>query len=287
MILVDIGNSGLRAVKVSNDHSLSLDNVWRLSWPADLSVQGKRVPHQQSGPQQKWCEVDNVEAFDWLVNMLKAKSDEQWIVSSVKQRALEQLATAVQKSFGDFGLRTISYRDLEMTIDVEAPHRVGIDRLLAGWEAWHQVNPSGSLPSSVIVVQAGTAVTVDLVLKDRTFCGGSIMPGLGLALQLLAAGTDQLPWLENQSINEKPPLPGKSTYQAIAAGVHGALAGGASFLVKRYREEQRDDSLPVVVTGGDSFVIAPYIPSPMIPLEHLVLRALYRLSQSATNYTWT
>jgi type III pantothenate kinase len=96
---------------------------------------------------------------------------------------------------------------------VEFPEKTGIDRLLSAWEAWNFINGSvlSSEQSAVLVVQAGTALTVDCVAEDGTYLGGAIAPGLGLSLQLLAAGTDQLPWLGNHQVTAEPRLPGKNT----------------------------------------------------------------------------
>ena len=133
------------------------------------------------------------------------------------------------------------------------------------------------------MIQAGTAVTVDFVDSEGVFCGGAIMPGLGLSLQLLAAGTDQLPWLGNHFVNILPELPGKNTVQAISAGVNAALVGGASHLVQRYRNQSPNGpNVKVVVTGGDGSLLLPHIVKPAEFVEHLVLRGLCMLRSRET-----
>ncbi|XZE22128.1 type III pantothenate kinase [Pirellulaceae bacterium SH449] len=277
MILVDIGNSGLRAIRFQPNAPSSTETVWKLSWPASFSVQGKHKPQQQPLANQRWCDQDDLEAFRWLVNSIGSNQSDSWMISSVKQSAMDLLRVAVGKEGDDHSFRKIVYSDLPMQLDVDAPDRVGMDRLLSSWEAWHVVNESTS-GNAVITVQAGTAVTVDYVSGDGVYRGGAIMPGLGLSLQLLAAGTEQLPWLANGIVSHQDPLlPGKNTAQAIASGVHASLAGGTSFLVERYRQELNDSGIPVVVTGGDADVLQKHVNPPCQKMDHMVLRGLKRL----------
>jgi type III pantothenate kinase len=286
MILVDIGNSGLRAIRIEPRSEVLENNIWKLSWPANFSVKGKSIPLQTQSPNHKWCEQDDQAAFQWLVNSIEPQRSETWYVSSVKQSALDQLQSACSSEGISNRFRKLNYMDLPMPLDVDAPEKVGMDRLVSSWEAWNVINVdrrhAGASPVAtdlrpVITVQAGTAVTVDLVSADGVFRGGAIMPGLGLSLQLLAAGTEQLPWIANGAVSGLPELPGKNTSQAIAAGVHACLAGGATFLINRYRQEFHRDDISVIVTGGDAKVLQSFIQPPCIPLDHMVLRGLNRL----------
>ncbi len=307
MILVDIGNSGVRALKVDSAGVLDLDQVHRLSWPANLNVAGKESPQQIASSNQRWCDSEDSEAFGWLVEKIAPQGGERWLVSTVQHRALKHLETAVQQYDQLASIEVVTYKMLPFPLEVDYPERVGIDRLLASWEGWQLANGEGSScgtgvspevekqsrarrPSHVenherrhpvIVAQAGTALTVDIVSRSGVFCGGAILPGLGLSLQLLAAGTASLPWLGNHSVSESPRLPGKNTLDAIAAGVHGSLVGGARFLVERYRSEPDWQDAIVVVTGGDGALLARNLPEPILYREHLVLKGLSRLANTA------
>lgn len=285
MILVDIGNSGVRAVpfdQKKDSESLNLDRVFRLSWPANLHVRNKKSPQQKTMANQRWCLSDEDEAFTWLVDRIQASAEDRWIVSSVHQGALERLQAAVNEAIPSACFISVRNHHIPMTLQVDEPTKVGIDRLLAAWEGWHvaNINFSGDARKPVIVAQAGTALTVDIVSEDKIFAGGAILPGLGLSLQLLAAGTDQLPWLGNHTVTSSPKLPGKNTLDAIAAGVHASLAGGARFLVDRYKGQNGWEGAVVVVTGGDGELLEQVLPAPTIYREHLVLRGLARLAIS-------
>jgi len=292
MILVDIGNSGLRATQVA-DQDLIADqnrfteqnlfteqNVYRLSWSAALSSHRKPTPEQESAPNQLWCELRDHLAFDWLVSQFNTSPNESWLISCVQRTALEELnRSLVKHGFRDM-TKAVVHSDLPMKLDVDEPAKTGIDRLLAAWAAYDYAREQNQPNGPVIVIQAGTAVTVDFVNSEGIFCGGAIMPGLGLSLQLLAAGTDQLPWLGNHFVAVLPELPGKNTVQAISAGVNAALVGGASHLVQRYRNQSPNGpNVKVVVTGGDGSLLLPHIVKPAEFVEHLVLRGLCMLGR--------
>ncbi len=102
-----------------------------------------------------------------------------------------------------------------MELDVREPMKVGIDRLLAAWGAWMEIERA----SAVIVVQAGTAVTIDLVDASGCFQGGAIMAGVPLALRLLSEGTSKLPLLQAPHDFHAVAIPGKNTEEAMLAGV--------------------------------------------------------------------
>jgi type III pantothenate kinase len=284
MILVDIGNSGVRALRCSPEGEWDLANVARLSWPANLNTRHKASPQQQAAPNQRWCDSTDPQAFEWLVKHIDAPRNSRWIISSVHQGAFSLLQNAVDSVSPSSHVRSVARRDIPMELDVEFPDRTGIDRILSSWEGWSRVNDRAGASEtpgrSVIVAQAGTALTVDAVSKDGVFCGGAILPGLGLSLQFLAAGTDQLPWIGNHYVTESPKLPGKNTMEAIAAGVHASLVGGASHLIKTYRSRVDWNEAVVVITGGDGNLLVPHIDPPVRYEEHLVLKGLFRVAKS-------
>ena len=292
MILVDIGNSGLRATQVTDQELFSDQNVYRLSWSAAVASHRNPTPEQESAPNQLWCELRDHSAFDWLVSQFNASPNEGWLISCVQRTALEELNRSLVKHGFRDTTKVVVHSDLSMKLDVDEPAKTGIDRLLAAWAAYaytyEQNQPNGPITKGpipngpIIVIQAGTAVTVDFVNSEGVFCGGAIMPGLGLSLQLLAAGTDQLPWLGNHFVDILPELPGKNTVQAISAGVNAALVGGASHLVQRYRNQSPNGSnVKVVVTEGDGSLLLPHIVKPAEFVEHLVLRGLCMLRRVA------
>lgn len=122
------------------------------------------------------------------------------------------------------------------------PARAGADRLLGAWTA-RQLHGA-----PVIVVDLGTATTVEAVDDVGVLRGGAILPGLQLAADALARGTAALPALE-------PRLPasalGVDTHGAMQSGVVIGHLGALRELVTRMaRELGARDRPRVVVSGG-------------------------------------
>lgn len=121
------------------------------------------------------------------------------------------------------------------------PDGIGIDRLVAAYAAWRLTN------APVIVVDVGTAITVNAVDARGEFVGGAIAIGPHLAAQALAGGTDQLPVAP---VTPTARALGRNTHEALAAGVSIGLAGLVRELVAAAHRELGGDRCPVIATGG-------------------------------------
>ncbi|MDA1233146.1 MAG: type III pantothenate kinase [Planctomycetota bacterium] len=144
------------------------------------------------------------------------------------------------------------YQQIPIAVDVENPTRVGIDRLLNVFAAGQLL----SSDRSVIVIDSGTATTVDLMTSDQIFRGGSILPGLRLSAYAMHDYTARLPII---NVDDEPALlpevPGRNTEDAMRAGLFIGQLGAVRELVDRLcmasvdRFAQKKTPL-VVVTGG-------------------------------------
>jgi type III pantothenate kinase len=159
-----------------------------------------------------------------------------------------------------------SWNELPVQVGIENPESVGLDRLLNAVAANDRVKRK--VP--VLIVDAGSAVTVDAVDETSVFQGGVIFPGCRLMAKALHDYTASLPLVEIDWTN--PPLPGNSTSGAIKAGVFWAVAGGVKAVLRqmagRFRSsvkshlEQNISPDPVVfLTGGDGALLAPVMDS--------------------------
>ncbi len=97
-----------------------------------------------------------------------------WWISSVQSTALDQLSHAIQQTRPHDRVCVLRHRDVPMMLNIEFPERLGMDRLFAAWGAWIAQGRSGA----VIVVQVGTALTMDFVDSRGVFQGGTILPGV-------------------------------------------------------------------------------------------------------------
>lgn len=181
---------------------------------------------------------------------------------------------AFEAAFGDASPSRVVWAGhdspLPFTIDLDDPRSVGPDRLAAAAGA------AARGARSAVVVDAGTAVTVD-TLAGGVFMGGAIMPGLGMMLDALHRGTAALPSLDPaQAVRTAAEgLPGRSTRGAIAAGTVEAYLGAVTRLATRSLELAPPGAV-LFLTGGGSPALAGQLPDP-IHVPDLVLEGLYRI----------
>lgn len=177
------------------------------------------------------------------------------------------------------------YSQIPIEVKLPQPDRVGIDRLVNALAA-RAIVPAGS---PAIVVDAGSAVTVDLLDDTGAFAGGAIFPGFRLMAQSLHDHTAVLPVVEPPSM--APPVPGRDTEAAIQAGVFWAVAGGIAALAKATALIAPSiDPTRVIVTGGDAsrFEFCDFLDrsqfqvefQPSLTLEGIRLASTHRFTNS-------
>jgi type III pantothenate kinase len=138
-----------------------------------------------------------------------------------------------------------------------------------------------------IVVDSGTATTVDLMTSDYAFRGGSILPGLRLSAYAMHDYTARLPLLNvDENLTSLPELPGRNTEDAMKAGLFIGQLGAVRELIHRLAQaatERFRETVPpqVYVTGGGGRQLVDYL-SDTIYVDSLPLHGLARLSQAAT-----
>ena len=193
------------------------------------------------------------------------------LVASVHDAAAQRLEAAIAAvsatQHRPLRQRRIGHADMPLMITVPEPHRVGIDRL-AGAAAARLVKAADR---PAIIVDCGTAATVDLVSAGGEFLGGAILPGLALMTKALAEGTSRLPEVAALEQGIVPAMPGRSTQEAIAAGVGWGMRGAVARLVEEARSACGDGPEPqVILTGGWRAAVRDAVPG-AIDVADLVL----------------
>ncbi|HEY7558854.1 MAG TPA: type III pantothenate kinase [Candidatus Binatia bacterium] len=133
-----------------------------------------------------------------------------------------------------------------MPILYESPKDVGADRIVNGVAAYEKYH------DSCIIVDFGTATTIDLISKKGEYIGGAIAPGLSIALEALVQRAAKLPRIEVVKPKE---VIGKNTVSSIQAGIFFGYAGLVDGIVQRIQTEHGMPS-KVVATGGLASLIA-------------------------------
>ena len=164
---------------------------------------------------------------------------------SVVPGLLEQVESAVRDATG----QTVQWigRDVDLPIKVltKTPETTGIDRALICAAAFEQ------LEKACVVVDAGTAFTVNLVNEKGELVGGAIAPGVGLMIKSMNEGTAKLP-----SISFEVPTSsyGADTIDAMRHGITQSLRGLVQNMAERWAEVQ--GTWPeVIAAGGDAHAL--------------------------------
>lgn len=193
----------------------------------------------------------------------------RWRVASVQRVAEQTLHQWQQTSRPRDDYVALSHTDLPLQIDVDFPERVGMDRLIAAVAA----NDRRQNKRPAIIVDAGTAITVDLVDAEGVFQGGVILPGFRLSAKALADGTDLLPNVDSTFRREPPQVIGKSTTAAIRSGLFWGGVGAIRELVARTAAELHA-APQIFVTGGDAERLTDFLADDAQFVSDLVLRGI-------------
>ena len=151
-----------------------------------------------------------------------------------------------------------------LNIHLDDPSTLGADLVVDSVAA---MNIYGA---PVIVIDMGTATTITVITKDRTFIGGAIFPGLNVSVEALAAGTSLLPRV---SLGAPRKQIGANTMDAIKSGIIYGEASRIDGMIDRF-EAELGYSTKVVVTGGLSPLVIPHCRHEIINDPELMLRGL-------------
>lgn len=160
---------------------------------------------------------------------------------------------------------------LPFAMRYDTPHTLGTDRLAAAAAAWYAHGQASS--GSVLAIDAGTALTIEVIDDEPAYRGGVIAPGPRLLRDVLATGGAQLPSVDLTA----PPHPiGTSTEYALQSGIVHGFAAMASGLVERLANTL-SDAPHIALTGGAASLLHDALPHVDTHDPHLVLRGAYRL----------
>jgi type III pantothenate kinase len=153
------------------------------------------------------------------------------------------------------------------------PGQLGADRWAALVAARRRAGAAELFPPSVVVVNAGTAVTIDALDADGVFRGGVIVPGLWLMLRALAENTSALKAAPG-SYQDFP----TNTADALYSGAMQAIAGAIEQM--RARLGRDDARAQCLLSGGAASEIAPHLNGPVEVVDNLVLEGVLALAES-------
>lgn len=168
------------------------------------------------------------------------------LMSTVSESSADSIEEALKSKFGWSTYRL--GRDVEIpirhTLTESGEKTVGQDRLLCAIGAFDVIK------QACVVVDMGTAITVDFVDGEGVFHGGAILPGISAMLGSMHTETAHLPELSYRKLDPNSFEPGKQTDDAMILGVTAGACGAIRYLAERYARFY--EGYPqVIATGGD------------------------------------
>jgi type III pantothenate kinase len=252
ILAVDIGNSRLKVGQftlASSDPPPNPQRVWALQHGGSLDDLTGWLGESFGPP--PWSPVS------------------LWIVSQVKRSVADDFLAWLARHDPQASVHVVSQTDIGLPQDLPEPETTGTDRLLAAWAASRISDPG--VPT--IVIDFGSALTVNLVSAEGIFLGGAILPGLQTSADALAAMSPRLPRIDIATLNARPHPVGRTTRQAVESGlIHGAVGAVRELVHQISRSVNAEPA--VYCTGG----LAPLAVSLLTPTPrfepHLTLQGL-------------
>ena len=200
------------------------------------------------------CTLQNILVF------VKQQTISHTIISSVKA-----VDTDIEQIIQYFDAHLLSENTpLPITIDYKTPNTLGKDRI-AG-----VVGASFLFPKQdVLVLDAGTCLTIDFINKRKVYKGGRISPGIGMRYKALNQFTSKLPLCE---FSENSMALGDDTHSSIISGVQQGILAEVREIINIYEMENKHTI--IVVTGGDCFFFEKELKSSIFANPFLVMEGL-------------
>lgn len=172
------------------------------------------------------------------------------IVASVVPNTTDAIADGLLDATGTTPVIVGPDSPLPVRLDVEEPQTVGADRMV------NTIAASRLFRADTIVVDFGTATTLDCITKDGRFLGGIIAPGIKTAGENLVRRAAKL-----SATELTPPTKalGRRTEDCIRAGIVFGAADAVDGLVRRLKAEWPTRDVPrVIATGGFAALVAKF-----------------------------
>ncbi|MBQ9761647.1 MAG: type III pantothenate kinase [Oscillospiraceae bacterium] len=204
-----------------------------------------------------------------IKNMLEAfgiqRSDiSDCIISSVVPPVFNSVRTGVIKVIGKQPMVVGPGLKTGLNIHMDVPSQVGSDRIVIAVAALAEYE------APLILMDMGTATTIEVVEPDNLYVGGVIFPGVKLSLDALTSRAAQLPGI---SLDEPKQVIGKNTVDCMRSGMMYGTAAMIDGIVDRI-EAELGHSSTLIATGGMAQFITPLCKRKIILEKDLLLKGL-------------
>ena len=245
IIAVDIGNSNIVIGGIQDEHIL---------FEARLRTDPTKTSDEYS--------IDLKMIFD--IHHIRLEQIEGSIIASVVPQVLNSIKTALWKLTGKTSLVVGPGVKTGLNIKLENPNQTGADLVVGCVAAMRIYQPP------LIVVDMGTATTIEVVDESGSFIGGCICPGVRISLDALTQRTALLPGLQ---LDQPKRAIGRNTVDCMRSGVMLGAACMIDGMIARM-EEELGCKTTVIATGGIARFIVPLCRSEIHYEKNLLLKGL-------------
>ena len=245
LLAIDIGNTNIVMGGMKDDQIL---------FKARIATDRLRTSDQYG------VEIKNMlEAFGVRISDI-----DDCIISSVVPPVFNSVKTGVIKILGKQPMVVGPGLKTGLNIHVDVPSQVGSDRIVIAVAALAEYK------APLILMDLGTATTIEVVEPENTYLGGVIIPGVKISLDALTSRAAQLPGI---SLDKPKQVIGKNTIDCMRSGMIYGTAAMIDGLIDRMEEELGHPST-LVATGGMAQFITPLCKHNIILEKDLLLKGL-------------
>ena len=186
------------------------------------------------------------------------------ILACVVPEVIEKVSRAIEDFFSITPIIVDSDSDIGMPILIDNPGELGADRIVNAFAAYKRFN------KSVIVVDFGTATTLDCISDFGEYLGGVIAPGISISAEALFDRASKLPKVELKKPNN---IVGKNTIECIQSGIINGSIALVDGLIDQIKNETNSNS-KIIATGGFAELISQHSKTIELVDEILTLKGL-------------
>lgn len=245
LLAIDIGNTNLVIGCIQDD---------KILFKARITTDRTRTSDQYG------VEIKNmIEAFG-----VKVSDISDCIISSVVPPVFNSVRTGVIKVIGKQPMVVGPGLKTGLNIHMDVPSQVGSDRIVIAVAALAEYR------APLILMDMGTATTIEVVEPENHYMGGIIFPGVKLSLDALTSRAAQLPGI---SLDKPKQVIGKNTIDCMRSGMLYGTAAMIDGLIDRMEEELGHPST-LIATGGMAQFVTPLCKHSIILEKDLLLKGL-------------
>ena len=245
LLAIDIGNTNIVMGCIRDDEIL---------FKARIATDRTRTSDQYG------VEIKNMlEAFG-----IKKEDIHDCIISSVVPPVFNSVKTGVLKVIGKQPMVVGPGLKTGLNIQVDSPSQVGSDRIVIAVAALAEYT------APLILMDLGTATTIEVVEPENVYMGGVIIPGVRTSLDALISRAAQLPGI---SLDQPKKVIGTNTVDCLRSGMMYGTAAMLDGIIDRMEEELGHTST-LIATGGMAQFVTPLCKHSIILEKDLLLKGL-------------